>query len=75
MAESSPSSTNTKPKEPLAKGASLNIAKKMSWNAGRAVATLLKAVCCFTQLSPGLKLENRSFWEVFVEQSGTVGFD
>ena len=27
----------------------------------RAVATLLKAVCCFLQLSRGLKLGNRNF--------------
>ena len=38
----------------------------------RAVATLLKAVCCFLQLSRGLKLVNRLFGEVLLNSPGLL---
>ena len=56
-AENSPSGKNTEAKKPQAKG---TLPKESELNC-RAVATLLKAVCCFLQLSRGLKLGNRNF--------------
>ena len=38
----------------------------------RAVATLLKAVCCFLQLSLGLKLGNRYFVELLLNSPGLL---
>ena len=58
--ENSPSGKNTKPRVPWAKGASRNAAKRKIVNC-EIVASLLKAVCCFLQLSRGLKLGNRYF--------------
>ena len=38
----------------------------------RAVATLLKAVCCFLQLSRGLKLGNRDFEKLLLNSPGLL---
>ena len=60
-AENSPSGKNTKPGvSKRAKGASQNAAKRKIVTC-EIVASLFKAVCCFLQLSRGLKLGNRYF--------------
>ena len=63
-AETSPSGTDTKQIEPLAKRTTKAVPTERELNY-RVVATLLKAVCCFLQLSQGLKLGNFSFWKSY----------
>ena len=57
-AEISPSGKNTKARNQ--KERPITLPKESDLNC-REVATLLKAVCCYLQLSQGLKLGNRYF--------------